>query len=104
MASGFPAVTLLVTIATAPATVPRSAVAALDSMDGLGGVFRSRRRRTAAERAAVFFLAAVVDAPLGVLRVFFFPADFRDLFRVVFFATLTSAPSARTVDAGKKLF
>ena len=66
MASGFeaPRATLLVTVATAPATAPRSAVPAMDSFDGLGGGLRWRRRRTAAERAAVFFLAVLV-APLA---------------------------------------
>jgi hypothetical protein len=45
----------------------------MDNFDGFGGGLRPRRRRTAAERAAVFFLAVFV-APLvrGLVRVLFF--------------------------------
>lgn len=102
MASGLapPAVTLLVTVATAPATTPRMAVAAVDNLDGFGGGLRSRRRRVAAERAATFFLAVLVT---------FFAAGFRAVFRAVFrrvvfflvdfFATFTSAGTACMADA-----
>ena len=77
----------------------------MDSLDGLGGGFCSRRRRTAAERAAVFFREVLVVVPLRVpLRgpffaivrffvPFFFVPDFWDFLRVAFFATLTSAAS-----------
>jgi hypothetical protein len=79
-------------LATAPATTPRTAVAAVDSLDGSGGGVRSRRRRIAAERTAVFFRAVLVAAPFrGLLRVVFLAAAFRGLRLVAFFATLTSA-------------
>src|SRR5436190_19583617 len=89
MASGCeaPRATLLVTVATAPATAPRSAVPAMDSFDGLGGGLRSRRRRTAAERAAVFFRAVAV-APLvrALPRVLFFVVIVAFFVLVAFFA------------------
>lgn len=102
MASGFddPPPTLLLTVATAPATTPRNAVAAVESFDGFGGGLRSRRRLTAAARAATFFLAvplAFFRIPLRVVfRVIF---DLRAGRLVAFFAKLTSATSACTRDA-----
>ena len=97
MASGFgaPAPTVRVTVTTAPATVPRNAVTAVDSLDGLGGGFRSRRLRAAAERAAVFFLAVL----FVFFFVFLFVGGFRDLRCAALFATLTSAASACTLGA-----
>jgi hypothetical protein len=62
----------------------------VDNLDGFAGL-RSRRRRAAAERAAVFFRAVLVAVRPGRLRAVFFAFGFRELFRVVRFATPTSA-------------
>ena len=56
----------MLTAATAPATAPRTVVAALASRDGFFGVVR-RLDREAAARAAVFRLALFVRVTLRVL-------------------------------------
>ena len=70
----------------------------VDSFDGLGGGFRSRRRRTAAERAAIFFLAVLVTPLLRGLcacaLLFCTPSS-----SSLSSPTLTSAKSLCTLDA-----
>ena len=96
MASGFsvaPGI-LLATDTTARATVPRTSVAAVESVDGFGDGLRSRRLRDAVERAATFFFAMRV---VFFFAVRFFATVFRVFFRVVFLATLTPARDSTTI-------
>jgi hypothetical protein len=88
-------------MATAPATIPRANVAAVDAFAGFGNGASLRRVRAAAERAAVFLfaepddvrlrgllVAAFLFAFLFVALVAFLPLPFFAVFLVV--ATLTS--------------